>query len=320
MLELNTADYPRVAPLLATLAELHGSIPAVLAGTADGRVRVDDVETPRAVLLDGPEGLYLGGAPYPELDWPALRAEIPPFAYLYPADAWLPVIDAVLPHPFMLRHERLTLTLDLAEAPGVVVPRSDGLVIRPMAEGLGTEVLDGETVVAHCHEDMIVGDRIEVGIWTDPRYRRQGLARLAVSGAIAMTKERGLRRMGWHCLKSNIGSLGVALRSGFSVAADYVAYGACLTAENRGDLDGAEWMRLATHFEAGAALHPLLRIYSAEALAAAGQSDAALASFERLIETNWNGKAEWIERSWAFAPLRTDPRFDRVVARQRQVR
>lgn len=316
--ELDPPDYPRVAKLLAPLTDLHGSIPAVLAGTADGRVRVDDAGSPRVVLLDGPEGLYLGGAPAAELDWAALRSSIHPFAYLTPAEAWLPVIDAVLPHPFMLRHSRVTLSLDLSEVTTVPAPKSDRFAVRPIADGIGAEVLDGDVVVAHCREDMVVGDRIEVGIWTDPRFRRQGLARLAVAGAVAAAQERGLRRMGWHCLASNAGSLNVALRSGFSVVAEYDAYAACLPAENRDDLDTAEWMGLAAHFEAGAAQHPLLRIYAADALASAGRLPDALAALERLIETDWNGKADWLEHNWALEPLRGDPRFDRIVARLRQ--
>jgi len=315
---LQPADYPRVAPLLATLAELHGSIPAVLAGTAEGRVRVDDLAAPRVVLLDGPEGLYLGGAPTAALDRAALRAAIDPLAYLYPDAAWLPVIEAVLPHPFMLRHERLALSLDLGTASPPPAPPADRFVARPMADGVGAELLDGELVVAHCHEDMVVGDRIEVGVWTDPRYRRQGLARRAVAGAIAVARQRGLRRMGWHCLTSNAGSLQVALRSGFSIVDSYVAYGARLGAENRDDLDASTWLSLATQFEAGAEQLPLLRLFSAEALSNAARPEAALDALERLVETNWHGKAAWLEHSWALAPLRADPAFARLVSRQRQ--
>jgi RimJ/RimL family protein N-acetyltransferase len=316
-IEIDADEYWRVAPLLAPLADLHGSIPAVLAGAAEGRVRVDDGVSPHVVLLDGPEGLYLGGEPFAELDWAALRASIHPFAYLYPAQAWLPVIDAVLPHAFMLRHPRVTLQLDLTKTTSDSSPRSDRFAVRPMAEGVGVEVIDGDVVVAHCHEDMVVGERVEVGIWTDPRFRRQGLARLAVAGAVAVARGRGLRRMGWHCLASNTGSLNVALKSGFSVVAEYDAFAACLTAENRDDHDAARWMELAAHFEAGAAELPLLKVYSAEALAAAGRPLEALAALERLVETDWNGKADWLEGSWALEALRDDPRFERMIARQR---
>lgn len=278
---------------------------------------VDDARSPAAVLLDGPEGLYLGGDATAVRDWAALRASIQPFAYLYPADAWLPVIDKVLPHPFMLRHQRVTLSLDLTNAPSRAAGH-ERFEVRPMADGVGAEVLDGDVMVAHCHEDMVVGDRIEVGVWTDARYRRQGLARLAVAGAIAAAQERGLRRMGWHCLASNAGSLSTALSSGFSIVGEYVAYGACLTAENRDDLDLGQWLELASHFERGASQYQWMAVYSAEALSAADQANEALGALERLVEMGWDGKAEWLEGSWALAPLRDDPRFVRVIARQRE--
>lgn len=72
------------------------------------------------------------------------------------------------------------------------------------------------------------------------------------------------------------------------------------------------------HSEAGAAQLPLLRIYSAEALSNAGRPHEALAALERLVETNWNGKADWLEQSWALEPLRSDPRFSRIVTCLRQ--
>lgn len=69
---------------------------------------------------------------------------------------------------------------------------------------------------------------------------------MAVAGAVAVARERGLRWMGWHCLAPNAGSLNVALRSGFSIVAEYDAFGACLTVENGSDLDAAQWMGLAS--------------------------------------------------------------------------
>lgn len=315
---LDPADYPRVATLLAGLAGRHGSVPAVLAGAAPGRVRVDDIASPRAVLLDGPEGLYLGGAPFAELDWAALRGAIHPFAYLYPDDAWLPVIDRVLPHRFMRRHQRVTLSLDLGAIVSPPTRPADRFALRPMAEGVGAEVVDGEVVIAHCHEDMVVGDRLEVGIWTDPHFRRQGLARLAVAGAIAEAQRRGLRQMGWHCLASNAGSLNLALRSGFTIVAEYEAFGAYLDAENLDDLDTPQWLELAAHFEAGAAELPTLGICAAQALSCAGRPHDALTALEQLVESNWNGKAAWLEQNWALAPLRNDPRFERIIARRRE--
>lgn len=315
--ELDRADYSRVAALLATLAPLHGSIPAVLEGTAEGRIRVDDPDVPRVVLLDGPEGLYLGGSPRPDLDWAALRSAIHPLAYLYPAEAWLPVIDDALPHPFFLLHRRVTLSLDLMTVASSW-PQSERFEIRPVTDEVSAEIVDGDKVVAHCHEDMVVGARVEVGIWTDPRYRRQGLARLAVAAVIEMARSRGLRRMGWHCLASNKGSQAVAMKSGFAVAAEYEAYGACLTAENSGDLDVAQWIGEAEHFGRAAAELPILGIYAAEAWASAGRSDEALVALERLAEGEWTGKTEWLEQGPLLEPVRSDPRFARVVERLRE--
>jgi RimJ/RimL family protein N-acetyltransferase len=315
---LDQADYGRAAAAMEPLSGLHGSVPAVLAGTAEGSVRVDDPALPRVVLLSGPEGLYLGGAPDAATDLAALREAIPHWAYLYPAPAWLAAIDSVLPTRFMLRQERLAFSIDLTPAAlPHLRPLSGGLDVRPLGDGIGTGLYRSDVLVARCRLDLFVEDRIEVGIWTHPDHRRQGLAARALGETLRAAARNGIRKVGWHCLATNTGSAKVATANGFSGPQRYVAYGARLPAENARDLSAAQWESTAQHFAAGATEIPLLGLLAAEAWSVASRREPSLAAVERLVESDWNGQVQWLAESWALAPLRAEPRFLAALERQR---
>ncbi len=62
MIEIGPGQFGTLGALAAPMAAIHGSIAAVLGGTAEGEVWVDAVDAPAVALLVGPEGTYLIGA------------------------------------------------------------------------------------------------------------------------------------------------------------------------------------------------------------------------------------------------------------------
>ena len=58
-----------------------------------------------------------------------------------------------------------------------------GSVENFLVKGVSFCILHGNRVVAWCTPDCTAGDRIDVGIFTEPEYRRRGLGVLAVAAA-----------------------------------------------------------------------------------------------------------------------------------------
>ena len=314
MLELEHKDYWCAGRAFADLIPLHGSVAAVLAGAAEGRVLVDNADAPGLALLHGPEGLYLGGSPLPGVDYSRYRPAIDGWAYLYPTSQWQERLAEVLPHPFMLVHDRIRLTI----TPKAIAPLSPppGFSLVPDEEPLGFCILDGDRMVSRCGPDLVAGTYAEIGVWTHPDYRRQGLARVAATACLSALAAAGIAEVGWHCLASNRGSLALARRLGFGAAQPYQARSASLPAENVGDLDTEASRTLAAHFEAGSATIDWLGFHAAGGWALAGETGRALAAIERLVAGPWPGESQWLEGHWALAGLRAEPRFIASVARQ----
>lgn len=313
--EIEQCDFAAYSGFLDDLAHLHGSVAAVLNGSVPGRLWVDQPEGPTAILLDGPEGLYLGGQPSADEDYAALREMIPGWAYLYPSADWQGHLDMALPHRHFLRHERLYLAVDPRLAAKADLPK--GLTLQPDPGGsLGHEILIDGVVAARTVEDLRVGSRIEIGVWTHPERRREGLANLVVKATLDYAAGAGVDLVGWHCLSSNRGSLAVAQKSGFQIISTYCAWSAKLPAENVGDLMPLDCRAFAEVFEKGRAEVGWLDFHAAEAWAQAGELGRAVEAIERLVAGGWPGQADWLWENWALKSLHGDPRFEAALAIQ----
>lgn len=80
---------------------------------------------------------------------------------------------------------------------------------------LGAYVRTDSKIVSWCLVDCIVDDTMEIGVTTDPEFRRQGLATIVVAATVERSMANGIRQIGWHCVDSNIGSYTVSERVGF---------------------------------------------------------------------------------------------------------
>lgn len=317
MHHLDQGNYRRVADLFGDLAMLHGSVRAVLAGTASGSIEVDDEQHPTLAVLHGPEGVYLAGhdAVAPKAAASA-REVLNGWDYVIASPRLEPLLGAILPHAFMLPHQRVRLSCTPRPASRPALP--DGYDYADGDEPLATEITHDGVVVASCTTDMIVGRYAEIGIRTDPAHRRRGLATAAARATLAAAAERGFTEIGWHCLASNRGSLAVAQAAGLMETHRYDAYAEVLPAENAGDLSPDACRAHAATLEAGVTDFIWLAFHVAGAWAQAGDSERALAAVERLVTGGWQGRPEWLEQQWSLEPLRSEPRFLSAVAELRR--
>jgi GNAT superfamily N-acetyltransferase len=89
-----------------------------------------------------------------------------------------------------------------------------------LERGFGFCVVEGETIASWCLSDCVSGHRCEIGIHTDERYRRRGLATCAVAATVEHCLGSGLTEIGWHCGSANTPSLAVAQAIGFEKVAE----------------------------------------------------------------------------------------------------
>jgi GNAT superfamily N-acetyltransferase len=84
-----------------------------------------------------------------------------------------------------------------------------------LQRGFGFCLLHGDVVASWCTSDAVSGNRCEIGIHTDRRYRRRGLATITVAATVDHCLSHGLTEIGWHCWSQNLPSAAVAEKVGF---------------------------------------------------------------------------------------------------------
>jgi GNAT superfamily N-acetyltransferase len=80
--------------------------------------------------------------------------------------------------------------------------------------GLDVCIMHGEEYVSDAGADMEVDGVREVGVVTEPAYRKLGFGTLAVAHLLAWCDELGVSTY-WDCVRLNIGSLKMARKLGF---------------------------------------------------------------------------------------------------------
>jgi len=193
-------------------------------------------------------------------------------------------------------------------------------------DGFGFCLIHGDTIVSHCIPDCVSGDACEVGVGTHGDYRRRGLGALTVAATVEYCLDHGLPAIGWHCLANNRGSQRVAEKVGFELTGAYIQYANSAVAENPDDLAPAEWQTHAAFFErAFETLNrhgALMAFRAAQARAVAGEPAPALALLRRAADSGAMplGWDDWLQESWEFRSLRTEPSWLALLAHAQATR
>jgi RimJ/RimL family protein N-acetyltransferase len=348
MLELIPSQFPLVRLFFDPYVDHFTCAYAVLGNNAPGQVWVDDLDHPQVGLIDTWEGHHLFGDPACQASYPGLRAALPINAYLVcQPSAWAEVRSqfwndsiarihprchyrwrgpqwsgwrAALPvgYEFVAIHEEGQNIPALMEH-SEVTDRLNGWFTPQacFAEGAGYAFLQQGRVVTVCMSDCTLGERIEIGIWTDPAYRRRGLAAMATAATVEACLAKGYTHIGWQCLANNIGSRSVAHKVGFQLDCEYIALSSSLPTENPGDLSPAECEDWALHYESAPPEDGRSCYRAAATRALAGQPELALQHLRRLLTLTWRGNCEWFGEDFRFDSLRQLPEFQSLVAQFR---
>ena len=193
-----------------------------------------------------------------------------------------------------------------------------------LARGVSFVVLHGREVVAWCTPDCVAGDRIDVGVMTDPAHRRKGLAAVAVAATVEQCLRQGFRAVGWHCNADNVGSWRTAERVGFVRNREYVYYYYIYDpVDHLAELGWyhyrqGDYARTVQYYEQVFAQREENPDYyyhlAALAWARLGEKEQALRYLQAAVDHGWV-HAEWTAQQEAFAILHGMPAWDAVLAR-----
>lgn len=93
-----------------------------------------------------------------------------------------------------------------------------------LSKGVSYGVAHRGGIVSWCTSDCVAGDRVDVGVITDPAHRQRGLATIVVAATVEHCLSHGFKAVGWHCNAENVGSWKTAEKVGFERNREYEYY------------------------------------------------------------------------------------------------
>jgi GNAT superfamily N-acetyltransferase len=144
----------------------------------------------------------------------------------YEITDFTPKIDLSLPDGFSM--QLITLEFLSSDFGGMDAVREEMCSERAsvedfLARSFGLCPVHSKEVAGWCMSEYNVGDRCEIGIATDPKHQRKGMATLTTQFFLAEAYRRGYTRVGWDCWAQNIPSVATARKAGFSLVEEYPA-------------------------------------------------------------------------------------------------
>ncbi len=189
--------------------------------------------------------------------------------------------------------------------------------------GFGHCYLHNDIIVCWSVSDCRFQDRCEIGIETDPSFRRQGLATATVSRMLDHAFENGYREVGWQCPASNHGSVRTARKAGFTLEREYLGHEGYFDRSRHILIQGYNelYHRKSTvtaieYFDRCMSenpSNPKIVFDLACGYALAKSPDRAFEALERAIRQGFR-KTDYYMNSEHLAGLRTDPRWKNIIA------
>ncbi len=278
MFKLHSREYSKIIPFIKSQNEL--SVFAVIHNIMPGEVYVNSLEKPTAVLIQTSECNLVAGditdAEFnsrivEELDfWDQLTPDTP---------EWSDIIPSIHKNPYIRKYKRCRyiLTRDIFKECTVVL--KEGFVLEKVdvnvmkksgyenAEkllkwveewgsiqnfekyGTGYYIHKDNVIVSWSVSDCSFEKVIAIGINTDERYRKNGLAKMVVSATIKDCFAKGYEKIEWLCVATNKGSRVLAETLGFQFKNEYYSYTSYPPVENLYDLTEAEWCEWGMYLE-----------------------------------------------------------------------
>ncbi len=202
-----------------------------------------------------------------------------------------------------------------------------------LARGFGAVTVDesANKVVSWSLADCVSvsgsGPAGEIGIHTDPAYRRRGLATITAAACVEAAFRRGLTVVGWQCNEDNLGSRATAERVGFRLNRRYtMAYMYLTEADHLAEMG---WVAFrAGHYQDTADLYARVfaldddppdyyHFLAARAWALLGDPARAMTHLKEAAARGWSDAAYTAGECLELKPLHELPEWEPVLARIR---
>lgn len=277
--QLHQKEFCRVAKLIVN-SNHELCIQSVIKGEIPGAIYTDDSEQPQSALIMTPEcNVVVGYAGNPEFNAGVKgKLDFNEDPIMCDTEEWEHHISDIHSNVAVKKYTRRYYQLSKLSLPNFMELLSDKYTVEYVyadsqdylqyenAEHvahwfnftniedfqgycLGAYVRTGNKIVSWCLADCMVDDKMEVGIQTDPEFRRQGLGTIAVAATVRQCLASGINQIGWHCVDSNIGSYTVAERVGFVKVKEYNSFTPYPPIENITDLNDAQWAQWGEHYD-----------------------------------------------------------------------
>ena len=149
---------------------------------------------------------------------------------------------------------------------------------------LGSYIRLDNKIVSMSLVDCIVDNRIEIGVKTEKEYRANGLGAIACAATISASILKGIERIGWHCVDTNIGSIKIAEKLGFKLIKKYSSFTPYPPIENDTDLSKEQWSEWASYYTEMNKIQPYYYWQAAECWAKASNIEQTIENIMKLIE------------------------------------
>lgn len=193
----------------------------------------------------------------------------------------------------------------------------------PDQAAIGFVALHGRTCAAWAMIDCIVGNRGEIGLFTAPDFRRQGLALATSAAVLAQGPQQGLTTVHWDVAGHNAGSIRTAEKLGLRYVNTYDQYVILFEQVPHllnwawSHLDAAEYAPALDISERLLALKPdygYAHFLVGAASAGLGDTARALSAFSAAVDHGWNALDEALK--WPpVQALQSTPEWAILAAR-----
>lgn len=360
MFQLSPDAYHKAQALFDTLAQSQMYCVGVLKGIYDGQVFVDDPDAPTAgfVTKDG-MWWFLAGDPTHTQFNTALNAAIFDrerigktgwgLMVCHPPEWDVPIADSIFAPHIPNKTNRLhylaremnfdwqalvpaEITIRFVDetllADGIDLPHSVQNVINlrqettaaPDSKAIGYVALHDKHIVAYAVIDCIVEGGGDIGLFTNPDFRRRGLAAITSAAVMEYGLNNGLHTVHWDCEGYNHGSIATAEKLGLVLDHEHANYVLILNPEMH-EANRAWSLLDAGQNDAAAAIaqtaigddndaHYHFYYVLARTHADAGRGEDALQILEQAAQQGWDSVEEATSDFAAFAD---HPKWDSIM-------